>query len=397
MRKTYFIIIAICFCWLSSASQVAFQKDEPIENTASLTPAASNGEEVFTLYLFAHTDEIISQALLQYVFNNNPGFASYVNSKFKPILITQNDEKWEQWACKLRLRKLPAIAVFNQEGFLLGQVWGYKSAEELQRWLYFTTGKRMVSMAFQSKSKEMYPDFYKASMVRKEATLIDTPTVTAYLGRFGTTPDEVVWNLAREYMPLLGPQALRLYDNQNFLFQHFGIDFMLMQYDHATYIADTLKLGTDKNLQNTIIPQLRSFGFSNIDHWERFILAHQAVYRKDWKNVPVALAAYAADSTSYLFRLDSLASWCRSVYENSTDKQSLFMAEKVLRENKLTHSRPDYLALLGLIQCKNQKWYDAEVSLKRAQNHPLLIMTDEQKITMALAEIEAKKNKAKKK
>lgn len=399
MKKLLLILLGATLIASNSHSQVAFQTEEQLQNQASLSVSlsGSDGNEIFTLYLFTHTDELQSRSQLDYVFNANPEFAGYINGKFRCILVTQNDASWNNWMCKLRLSKLPAIAVFNQEGFLLGQTRGFKSAAQLQPWLKFTTGKRMQANAFQAKTKEFYPDFYKARLNNLPEPVADTNIIYSYLGRFGVSGDEVSWNLAKEYPTMLQYQALRLFDNQSFLFQNYGFEFMMMQDDYATYIADTFRAGNGRYLSNTIMPLLTSLGFPNLGQWERFISAHQAVYRRDWKAASQAIQAYAVDSAHHLFRYDSLAAWCGSILDYSTDKQTLVSAEKVLKENRITLTRPDCLAVLGLLQFKNQRWHEAENSLRASQLYSMLTVSREQQILSALAEIDAKKNKAKKK
>jgi hypothetical protein len=196
---------------------------------------------------------------------------------------------------------------------------------------------------------------------------------------------------------MLQYQALRLFDNQSFLTQNYGFEFMMMQDDYATYIADTFREGNGRDFYNTIMPLLTSLGFPNLGQWERFISAHQAVYKRDWKAASQAIQAYAVDSAHHLFRYDSLAAWCGSILDYSTDKQALVSAEKVLKENRITSTRPDCLAVLGLLQFKNQHWYEAENSLRASQKYSMLTVSREQQILSALAEINAKKNKAKKK
>ena len=399
MNKLFLILLGVTLIASISHAQVAFQTEEQLQNQASLSVSlsGSDGNEIFTLYLFTHTDELQSRSQLDYVFNTNPEFAGYINGKFRCILVTQNDANWSNWMCKLRLKTLPSIAIFNQEGFLLGQTRGFKSAAQLQPWLKFTTGKRMQANAFQVKTKEFYPDFYKARLNNLPEPVADTNLIYSYLGRFGVSGDEVSWNLAREYPTMLQYQALRLFDNQSFLFQNYGFEFMMMQDDYATYIADTFREGNGRDFYNTIMPLLTSLGFPNLGQWERFISAHQAVYRRDWKAASQAIQAYAVDSAHHLFRYDSLAAWCGSILDYSTDKQTLVSAEKVLKENRITLTRPDCLAVLGLLQFKNQRWYEAENSLRASQKYSMLTVSREQQILSALAEIDAKKNKARKK
>ncbi len=401
MKKIFSILLSSILISYYSDAQVAFQTEEQLQNQASLPESgslsASDGDEVFTLYLFIHTDELQSQSQLEYVFRGDPEFARFVNSNFKSVLVTQNDANWSNWLCKLRLSTLPAIAVFNKDGFLVGQTCGFKSVAQLQPWLKFLTVNRFPANAFQVKIKELYPDFYKARLKKAPEPAADTNVIFSYLSRFGVSGDEVSWNLAREYPTMLEYHALRLFDNQTFLMQNFGFDFIRMQEDYATYIADTFREGNGRDFYNTIMPLLTSLGFPNLGQWERFISAHQAVYRKDWKTASQAIQAYSADSAQFLFRYDSLAAWCGFILDCSTDKQVLITAEKVLKQNQITTTRPDCLAVLGLLQFKNQRWYEAENSLRTAQKYSMLIVSREQQILSALAEIESRKNKTKKK